>query len=139
MRLLTSTVLAMAVLPALLAPAPTAQVGPGTEAQFTATAYCDRGLTKSGVRTREGIVAADPDELPVGSVVRIVEAGDRRYEGVYTVMDTGGKVQGRRIDVYVPDCDEAKAFGVRPIRVVVVRLGWDSQAVVRRGSTRMDP
>jgi len=124
----------MAVLPALIAaPPPNAQVGPGTEAQFTATAYCDRGITKSGVRTREGIVAADPDHLPVGSIVRIVEAGDRRYEGVYTVMDTGGLVQGHRIDVYIPDCAEARAFGVRPIRILVVRLGWDPQAVVRRG------
>jgi len=123
----------MAVLLALMfAPAPQAQVGPGTDARFTATAYCDSGITKSGVRTREGIVAADPDHLPVGSIVRIIEAGDRRYEGVYTVMDTGGLVQGHRIDVYVPDCDEAKAFGVRPVRVIVVRLGWDPQAVVRR-------
>lgn len=115
-------------------PRPTAQVGPGSsQARFTATAYCDSGITKSGVRTREGIVAADPDHLPVGSVVRIVEAGDSRYEGVYTVMDTGGLVQGRRIDLYVASCAEARAFGIRPVRLSVVRLGWDPQAVARSG------
>jgi 3D (Asp-Asp-Asp) domain-containing protein len=108
------------------------ELGPGSEARFTATAYCDSGVTKSGVRTREGIVAADPDHLPVGSVLRIVEAGDPRYEGVYTVLDTGGLVQGRRIDLYLDDCDEAREFGVRPVRLVVVRLGWNPQAVVRR-------
>jgi len=47
-------------------------------------------------------------------------------------MDTGGLVQGRRIDLYVTSCDEAKEFGVRPVRVVVVRLGWDPQAIVGR-------
>ena len=113
---------------------PTAQVRPGTEAVFSATAYCDRGITKSGVRTREGIVAADPEHLPVGSIVRITDGGDGGYEGIYTVMDTGGLVQGHRIDVYVPDCQQAKEFGIRKVRIVVVRLGWDPQAVSRRGT-----
>ena len=123
-----------AVLALAAQPAPSVDMRPGREARFTATAYCDSGITKSGVRTREGIVAADPDYLPVGSVVRIVEAGDPRYEGVYTVMDTGGLVQGHRIDLYVRDCGEAREFGVRPVRLVVVRLGWDPQAVVRRST-----
>ncbi len=95
----------------------------GKEVDFTATAYCDAGITKSGTRTREGIIAADPAHLPLGSVVRIVAAGDRRYERVYTVADTGAHVRGRRIDLYVRDCGEAKRFGVRPVRVVVVRFG----------------
>ncbi len=101
----------------------TARVRRGAELAFTATAYCDRGVTRSGVRTREGIVAADPAHLPLGSVVRIVAAGDRRYERAYTVMDTGAHVRGRRIDVYVRDCDEARRFGVREVRLVIVRLG----------------
>ncbi len=90
---------------------------------FTATAYCDDGITKSGLRAREGLLAADPAHLPMGSVVRIVSAGDRRYERVYTVADTGGRVHGRRIDIYVHDCREARQFGVRQVRVEVVRLG----------------
>jgi 3D (Asp-Asp-Asp) domain-containing protein len=102
------------------------------EVGFTATAYCDHGITKSGIRTRQGIAAADPAHLPLGSVVRIVAAGDRRYEGVYTVMDTGGLVRGRRIDLFVPDCREAREFGVRRVRLEVVRLGWDPQAAPSR-------
>jgi len=31
----------------------------------TATAYCDRGTTRSGTKTRTGIVAADLKVLPV--------------------------------------------------------------------------
>ena len=32
-----------------------------------ATAYCQAGTTSSGTRARAGIVAADPEVLPVGS------------------------------------------------------------------------
>jgi len=107
----------------------TADVRPGEQARFAATAYCDSGVTKSGVRTRRGIVAADPAHLPVGSVVRVRGVGHPRYEGIYTVMDTGGLVRGRRIDVYVPDCTEAKQFGFRKgVLVRVLRLGWSPQA-----------
>lgn len=104
-------------------------VGPGDRARFTATAYCDSGITKSGVRTRRGIVAGDPAHLPVGSVVRVEEVGHGRYEGIYTVMDTGGLVRDLRIDLYVPDCDEAKQFGLRKdVLVRVLRLGWSPRA-----------
>ncbi len=95
----------------------------GREVGFTATAYCDSGITRSGMRTREGFIAADPDLLPLGSVVRLLAAGDGRYERVYTVMDTGGRVHGRRIDLYLRDCSEAKRFGVRQVRLELVRLG----------------
>jgi 3D (Asp-Asp-Asp) domain-containing protein len=102
----------------------------GKEARFTATAYCERGITRSGAKTRDGIIAADPEVLPLGSVVRIVAAGDRRYERTFTVMDTGERVRGRRIDLYVRDCDEARRFGVREVRLEVIRLGTS-----RRGKT----
>ena len=49
---------------------------PGATLPFTATAYCQSGVTRSGVDTHSGIVAADPAELPVGSVVQVVKAGE---------------------------------------------------------------
>ena len=88
--------------------------------RVTATAYCHGGRTQSGVPTHTGIVAADPRVLPVGSVVRII---DGPTTGIYTVMDTGSAIKGRRIDVYVPSCARAKRFGRRPVRVVVIRRG----------------
>ncbi len=127
-----STLVIVALLTLTLQSCASAPVRRGAEVGFRATAYCDHGTTKSGVRTREGILAADPARLPIGSVVRIVAAGDRRYEGVYTVMDTGLRVRGRRIDLYIPDCREARAFGVRDVRLEVVRLGWNPQAAPRR-------
>jgi 3D (Asp-Asp-Asp) domain-containing protein len=89
--------------------------------EFTATAYCLTGQTASGIEVQPGVVAADPDVLPIGSVVRL-HAG--RYSGVYVVLDTGLKVRGRMVDVWIPDFDEAIEFGVRRVKLQVLRLGW---------------
>jgi len=69
------------------------QVGPTTLHNFVATAYCVKGQTASGLKVRSGIIAADPRILPIGSIVRIV-AGDQ--SGIYSVLDTGPLVTGRR-------------------------------------------
>jgi 3D (Asp-Asp-Asp) domain-containing protein len=97
---------------------------PGARLLFNATAYCKGTTTASGVNVRSGIAAADPDLLPVGSVVQ-VDAPGARYDGVYTVMDTGPRVQGRHLDLYMWSCHEALRFGRTAIRIVVLRLGWN--------------
>lgn len=98
----------------------------GTPLAFTATAYCKGETTASGVVARTGIAAADPALLPVGSVVRL-HAADARYDGVWTVMDTGPEVQGRTLDLYMWSCNDALKFGRRSVKVDVLRLGWNPQ------------
>lgn len=100
---------------------------PGAKLRFTATAYCKGTTTASGVNVRTGIAAADPDLLPVGSVVQIDRLGER-YNGIYTIMDTGPRVQGRHIDIYMWSCNEALDLGRRDIQLVVLRLGWNPRA-----------
>lgn len=101
---------------------------PGARLRFTATAYCRGTVTKSGVNVRSGIAAADPDLLPVGSVIQVDRLGER-YNGIYTVMDTGPAVQGRHIDIYMWNCDEARyEFGRRTAGINVLRLGWNPRA-----------
>src|SRR5205823_1673108 len=96
--------------------------------RFTATAYCRGTTTASGVNVRNGIAAADPDLLPVGSVIQVDRLGDR-YDGIYTIMDTGPAVQGRHIDIYMWNCDEARyEFGRRSAGLTVLRLGWNPRA-----------
>jgi 3D (Asp-Asp-Asp) domain-containing protein len=99
----------------------------GTRHLFTATAYCKGTTTASGVGVRTGIAASDPAILPVGSVINIT-AGDTKYNGVYTIMDTGPKVQGRLVDLYMWSCHEALAFGRQQIELTVLRLGWNPSA-----------
>src|SRR5688572_22096860 len=99
---------------------------PGVRLRFTATAYCKGTTTASGVNVRTGIVAADPDLLPVGSVVQLDRLGPR-YDGVYTVMDTGPKVHGRHLDIYIWNCNEALQLGRRQMVITVLRMGWNPQ------------
>lgn len=96
---------------------------------FTATAYCLKGQTASGVSVRRGIIAADPKILPLGSVVRI-HAGS--YSGIYTVMDTGGAIRGQRIDIYLPTRTEAMKFGSRKVKIQILRFGWDPEIDTER-------
>jgi 3D (Asp-Asp-Asp) domain-containing protein len=116
-----------------LRPPPGHEMPPATGAhlRFSATAYCKGTTTASGVNVRSGIAAADPDLLPVGSVIQ-VDAPGGRNDGVYTIMDTGPKVQGRHLDLYMWSCHEALAFGRTSVSVNVLRLGWNPRASTPR-------
>lgn len=99
----------------------------GMHLLFTATAYCKGTTTASGVNVQTGIAAADPELLPVGSVIQIGRLGER-YNGIYTIMDTGPSVQGRHIDIYMWSCYEALALGRKITSINVLRLGWNPKA-----------
>ena len=96
----------------------------GSRLLFSATAYCKGTTTASGVGVRTGIAASDPGILPVGSVISIT-TDEAKYNGIYTIMDTGPKVQGRILDVYMWSCNEALAFGRKQVQITVLRLGWN--------------
>lgn len=87
---------------------------------FQATAYSLRGRTRLGTYVRRGVIAADPRVLPLGSVVQI-KAG--KYSGVYSVHDTGKKIKGKIVDVWMPSSGEARQFGRRGVKIQVLRLG----------------
>jgi 3D (Asp-Asp-Asp) domain-containing protein len=99
---------------AVRAPAPSPPPAPAI-VDFVATAYTLNGKTASGTRAKPGIVAADPAVLPLGTRIRVHDAG--AYSGEYTVADTGPKVKGRRIDIFLRDTGEAKRFGQKNVRV----------------------
>jgi 3D (Asp-Asp-Asp) domain-containing protein len=90
------------------------------QTRFVATAYCQTGKTASGVHTESGIVAADPEVLAIGTRIRVTGLKQGR-DGIYRVMDTGARVQGRRIDLFVASCAEAKRFGRQPVRVAILK------------------
>jgi 3D (Asp-Asp-Asp) domain-containing protein len=90
---------------------------------FIATAYSVEGTGASGKWSHPGTVAADRNVLPLNTRIRIYGAG--RYSGDYTVEDTGGKVDGQRLDVYMPSRAEAKKFGRQRVKVVVLKYGDD--------------
>ena len=103
---------------------------PGSRLEFVATAYCKGETTASGVTAQAGVVAADPRMLPEGSVVQL-DGVPARHQGIYTVLDTGPKVQGKHVDLYMWSCYDALAFGRRPVMLTILRLGWDPRSTVR--------
>ena len=105
----------------------TGQPVSGARLLFEATAYCKGTTTASGVNVRTGIAAADEDLLPVGSVIQVDRLANQ-YNGIYTIMDTGPSVQGRHVDIYLTNCNEALAFGRRNMLITVLRLGWNPRA-----------
>jgi 3D (Asp-Asp-Asp) domain-containing protein len=90
---------------------------------FIATAYSVEGTGASGKWSHPGTVAADRDILPLNSRIRIFGAG--KYSGDYTVEDTGAKVDGHHIDVYMPSRAEAQKFGRQRVKVVILHYGDD--------------
>lgn len=81
-----------------------------TTDKYIATAYCLQGITASGTRVRSGIIAADPRLHKLGSKVKVNGT-------VYIVTDTGGKIKGKRIDIWMKSCSSARKFGRRVVQL----------------------
>ncbi len=63
-------------------------------------------------------MAADPNVLPLGSRIRVSGAGT--YSGEYTVVDSGRKVKGKVIDIYMSSVPEARKFGRKKVEVEIL-------------------
>jgi 3D (Asp-Asp-Asp) domain-containing protein len=72
-------------------------------------------MTKSGTPVRWGVVAVDPQVIPLGS--RLLIEG---LDGLFVAEDTGGGVRGNHVDVFFPDYASAIHFGVQYRTVTVV-------------------
>jgi 3D (Asp-Asp-Asp) domain-containing protein/septal ring factor EnvC (AmiA/AmiB activator) len=78
-----------------------------------ATGYSLPGNTASGIPVGPGVVAVDPSVIPIGSRLSIPGYG----EGI--AADTGGAIQGARIDLWFSSREEALAWGRRTVTISV--------------------
>jgi cystine transport system substrate-binding protein len=76
----------------------------GGSMTVTATGYCLKGTTATGLPVGPGIVAVDPSVIPLGTRMTIPGYG----EGV--AADTGNGVSGAHIDVWMSSCQDAASF-----------------------------
>ena len=91
-----------------------------------ATAFSDSSQpTSAGTVPHAGIIATDPAVLPIGSRIRVTGAGV--YDDIYTVTDTGSKIQGLHIDLFIPSAEAAKEFGTKVVRVQMLETGRGKQ------------
>lgn len=93
---------------------------------IVATAYApgpaDNGrwgnLTHIGTNVRPGIIAVDPQVIPLGKRVYIEFADG---QGTYAVAeDTGGAIKGNRVDIAFQTRAEAKNFGIQNVKIYVL-------------------
>lgn len=121
---------------------------PGSKMEFIATAYdlsyksCGKypshpayGITFSGKKAARGrTIAVDPEVITLGSVVYIEFPGRYSYlDGLYTAEDTGSKIKGNMLDVFLGESAfrEIENFGSMMVYVNVIFSGEKDKAPVR--------
>lgn len=92
----------------------------GETMTMSATAYtadCNgcSGTTADGTELSgdENVIAVDPDKIPLGSEVHVEGYGDA------IAADTGGAINGNKIDLHMGDEGEAQAWGNQEVEVTV--------------------
>lgn len=88
-------------------------------AHMEATAYLPSdgggsGITATGIQATHGVIAVDPDVIPLGTRVYIPGYG------VAIAADTGGAIQGNIVDLCMEDYGEALSFGRRTVKVYIL-------------------
>lgn len=91
----------------------------GRVLRVSATAYSSQDPgntphTAMGTLVRHGVIAVDPDVIPMGSRVFIPGYGEAVAE------DIGGAIKGNRIDVAFDTRKEALSFGRRNLEVYIM-------------------
>ncbi len=77
--------------------------------------YSD-GYTALGLKVRKGIVAVDPEVIPLGTKLYV------QGYGWAIAGDVGGAIKGYRIDVFFPTYQEAINWGRRRVKVYIIEL-----------------
>lgn len=70
--------------------------------------------TSSGTLVRHGVIAVDPNVIPLGTRVFIPGYGEAVAE------DVGGSIIGHRIDVAFDTHEEALAFGRQDLEIIII-------------------
>jgi len=80
-----------------------------------ASAYSYTGYnTSSGIEPYYGVVAVDPNQIPLGT--RLYVEG----YGYATALDRGSSITGNRIDLFFESQEEALSWGLRHVKVYVL-------------------
>lgn len=84
------------------------------------TAYCTgcSGITATGVNLKANphakVIAVDPNTIPLGTEVYV------EGYGYAVAADTGGAINGNRIDVHLPTKNEAYSWGRKNVTITIL-------------------
>lgn len=80
------------------------------------TAYTYTGnTTATGITPRQGLIAVDPRVIAMGSKVYV------EGYGYAIAADTGGDIQGNRVDVFFPNLRQCLDWGRKPVRIYLLK------------------
>ncbi len=80
-----------------------------------AVAYYLPGKTALGVPARKGVVAVDPELIPLGTKLHVPGYG----RGL--AADVGWAIKGRIIDLWFPTDAQARSWGRRTVTITIYR------------------
>jgi len=74
---------------------------------ITSSGFDLRGHTLTSAR----VIATDPSIIPIGSKVRLIfkDSKYKKYDGIYTSRDIGGKIKNYKIDLFIGDFGQIKS------------------------------
>ena len=72
------------------------------------------GITRSGLKVRPGIVAVDPNVIPLGTHLYVEGYGDA------LAADTGGAIKGNKIDLYFESPQDVAKYGRKNVKVYIL-------------------
>jgi 3D (Asp-Asp-Asp) domain-containing protein len=78
------------------------------------------GITCTGIPVRKGVIAVDPNVIPLGSKLYIESLNGEEDYGYAIAADTGGAIKGNKIDLYFETRAVALNWGYRGVRVYVL-------------------
>ncbi|MEH7514959.1 LysM peptidoglycan-binding domain-containing protein [Gottfriedia acidiceleris] len=85
---------------------------------YTASCKGCTGITATGINLKENpntkVISVDPSVIPLGSKVNV------EGYGVAIAGDTGGAIKGNRIDVFIPNKQDAIKFGRKQVKVTIL-------------------
>lgn len=85
---------------------------------YTATCEGCSGITSTGINLIENpdakVISVDPTVIPLGTKVYVEGYGEA------IAGDTGGGIKGNRIDIFIPDKQDAIDYGVQTVKVKIL-------------------
>ena len=79
------------------------------------------GITYTGKKVKEGIIAVDPSVIPLGTRVYVECLGNTPDYGFAVAEDIGSAIKGNVIDLYFDNQEEVAKWGRRSVRVYILK------------------
>lgn len=90
----------------------------GRKMHVRSTAYTSAeggSLSYTGEKLHWGVIAVDPNVIPLGSLVYIPQ-----FDMVFRAIDTGSAIKNNRIDIYFGNLKKALDWGIRDIDIIIL-------------------